>query len=89
MRNHLNVHIKELDARIQQVRAMSDNWHRRHQELDQRMIQLNAEHQRRMDELNGDSVIVDAPENNEEEEEEHSGDDYPQNHHVHPFFRDY
>jgi TolA-binding protein len=45
------MHIEELDNRIQQIRTMQDNWQKRHEELDQRALQMDADHQKRLEEF--------------------------------------
>ncbi|EFX78143.1 hypothetical protein DAPPUDRAFT_320622 [Daphnia pulex] len=47
----LKMRAVEMDSRIQQVKAMEDNLRKRHEELDQHTHQLQAEHQKKLQEL--------------------------------------
>ena len=80
MRDHLRMHIEELDNRIQQIRTMQDSWQKRHEELDQRALQMDADHQKRLEEFEArvadhmKGVAAEQPEDKAEEVEDVSKD---------------
>jgi hypothetical protein len=81
MRDHLRMHIEELDKRIQQIRTMQDSWQKRHEELDQRALQMDADHQKRVEEFEArvadhmKGVAAEQPEDKAEEEEKKDNKD--------------